>query len=163
MREFFRGWRRKIGVMTLVVACVFMAGWVRSCTTEDDFESDSIYDYQVTIGGGQIIWWRIGAKDGVRNLQSKRTWRSRPLNWRLWPEASQTSGWDILTQYNVPGFSLKTGRRLGESTLVFGVASISWIVVPLTMLSAYLLLSNPRTRKPPESTKPPDEAQVTHA
>ena len=30
MREFFKPWRRKIGVVTLVMACVLMAGWVRS-------------------------------------------------------------------------------------------------------------------------------------
>ncbi len=30
MRAFFRGWRRKVGLMTLMTACVFMAGWVRS-------------------------------------------------------------------------------------------------------------------------------------
>ena len=30
MREFFRGWRRKVGVVTLVLALVFMGGCVRS-------------------------------------------------------------------------------------------------------------------------------------
>src|SRR4051812_32510505 len=27
MREFFKGWRRKIGVVTLAMACVFAALW----------------------------------------------------------------------------------------------------------------------------------------
>jgi len=35
MREFFHGWRRKIGVVTLVMACVLMVGWVRSPETCD--------------------------------------------------------------------------------------------------------------------------------
>ncbi len=30
MREFFKGWRRKFGCITLLMACVFMGGWVRS-------------------------------------------------------------------------------------------------------------------------------------
>ncbi len=30
MSEFFRGWRRKSGVVTLMMACLFAAGWVRS-------------------------------------------------------------------------------------------------------------------------------------
>ena len=34
MGEFFHGWRRKVGIVTLVIACVFMAGWVRSATVE---------------------------------------------------------------------------------------------------------------------------------
>jgi hypothetical protein len=29
MREFFRGWRRKAGVVTLVMACVSMCMWIR--------------------------------------------------------------------------------------------------------------------------------------
>ena len=32
MREFFSGWRRKVGVVALMLACVLMAGWVRSFT-----------------------------------------------------------------------------------------------------------------------------------
>ena len=32
MGEFFRGWRRKVGVVTLLMACVLMAGWIRSLT-----------------------------------------------------------------------------------------------------------------------------------
>ena len=30
MGDFFHGWRRKIGCVTLVMACVFMSGWVSS-------------------------------------------------------------------------------------------------------------------------------------
>ena len=32
MSDYFRGWRRKVGVMTLVMACLFMVGWFRSQT-----------------------------------------------------------------------------------------------------------------------------------
>jgi len=38
MREFFRGWRRKVGVMTLLMACVFMGGWLRSLITTDSVD-----------------------------------------------------------------------------------------------------------------------------
>lgn len=30
MREFFKPWRQKLGCVTLLMACVVMAGWVRS-------------------------------------------------------------------------------------------------------------------------------------
>lgn len=30
MYEFFRGWRRKVGSVSLILACGLMAGWVRS-------------------------------------------------------------------------------------------------------------------------------------
>lgn len=35
MDPFFKGWRCKAGCVTLVMACVFMAGWVRSMHIED--------------------------------------------------------------------------------------------------------------------------------
>ena len=35
MGDFFHGWRRKIGVVTLVMALVFVSGWVRSLCAED--------------------------------------------------------------------------------------------------------------------------------
>lgn len=30
MKEFFQPWRRTVGCVTLVIACVFMGGWCRS-------------------------------------------------------------------------------------------------------------------------------------
>ena len=30
MGDFFHGWRRKVGLLTLVMACVFTAGWIRA-------------------------------------------------------------------------------------------------------------------------------------
>lgn len=35
MRELFRGWKRKLGVVTLLLACVSTAGWVRSFYSKD--------------------------------------------------------------------------------------------------------------------------------
>ncbi len=35
MGEFFKGWRRNVGAVTLVTACVLTAGWVRSLSTTD--------------------------------------------------------------------------------------------------------------------------------
>lgn len=37
MREFFQGWKRKIGVVTLLMACVLLAGWIRSQSIRDEF------------------------------------------------------------------------------------------------------------------------------
>lgn len=35
MRAFFHGWRRKVGCVTLVMALVFVAGWIRSFVVDD--------------------------------------------------------------------------------------------------------------------------------
>lgn len=36
MSEYFKPWRRKIGVLTLLIASMFTAGWIRSSTVEDE-------------------------------------------------------------------------------------------------------------------------------
>ena len=35
MGDFFKPWRRKIGVVTLVFACLVAGGWVRSLTVRE--------------------------------------------------------------------------------------------------------------------------------
>jgi len=37
MREFFKGWRRTAGCVTLVMALAFLGGWVRSFHVVDTF------------------------------------------------------------------------------------------------------------------------------
>ncbi len=49
MGEFFNGWRRKIGCMTLVMACVFMARWMTTLT-----ESIDIVDWRSRIAAHGI-------------------------------------------------------------------------------------------------------------
>ena len=36
MGDYFHGWRRKVGVVTLFTACLFMAAWVRGQATSVD-------------------------------------------------------------------------------------------------------------------------------
>src|SRR5262245_25775563 len=43
MREFFKGWKRKLGVVTLGLACAFAAGWVRSYSEFDKIEALGIW------------------------------------------------------------------------------------------------------------------------
>ena len=37
MGDYLSPWQRKVGVLTLALACVFAAGWVRSLVVEDHF------------------------------------------------------------------------------------------------------------------------------
>ena len=38
MREFFQGWRRKVGVATLLLACLLMFVWLRSYRNRDTLQ-----------------------------------------------------------------------------------------------------------------------------
>src|SRR4051812_38916511 len=54
MSGFFKPWRRKIGVATLAMACLFMVGWVRSQFQCDDLEipiGAAIYGVESKAGG----------------------------------------------------------------------------------------------------------------
>jgi hypothetical protein len=102
MREFFWGWKRKCGVVTLLIACVFAAGWVRSCTVDDVFHLFGLR-FVSTLGAIE---------------RSTVTFRGIGSGFALN---------DVMVFWRVPYWS---------------------IVIPLTLLSAWLLLSNPRTVNP---------------
>ena len=58
MREYFRGWRRKAGVVTLVVACLVTIVWMRSQYFCDvaTVQYHARY-HQAYSMNGRIIWW----------------------------------------------------------------------------------------------------------
>jgi hypothetical protein len=115
MLEFFKPWRRKLGCITLVMACAFMAGWVRGQlvvtqlfsvrATSDDF---AFYQSALT-RNGLIFCKRIGSNHVV----------------------------DYEWYHTIPYWS---------------------VVLPLTILSAYLLLSKPRPPKPATLVESPTQA-----
>jgi hypothetical protein len=106
MREFFKGWRRKTGVVTLMLACVFMACWVRSQTTYDVL---SVCDCSVLSYSGDFCFDYYARPN------------SHPTKW-------------------------ESGAISRDMEFV-GVP-YSFVVLPLTLLSAYLLLSKPRKPVP---------------
>lgn len=56
--SFFKPWRRKLGLLTLLMACVFAAGWVRSRFSEDMhlWKSDVLVAFVVSIDSTLMIW-----------------------------------------------------------------------------------------------------------
>lgn len=137
MPVYFKPLRRKIGVTTLGLACVFLVGWVRSFTSTDTLEWNFkafgcgvvSLDSVVTVAGGrlagQFAWTLPEFTSGdFSTLESQ----SKEVDWR----------WRFV------------GIRFGMSpknepltSLFFVVFAYLWIVVPLTLLSAWLLLSRP--------------------
>lgn len=61
MREFFKGWRRKAGVVTLVMAMALTGMWVRSLSRDDWFDfSIGDSNYRISSSreyGLSWIWW----------------------------------------------------------------------------------------------------------
>jgi hypothetical protein len=104
MGDFFKPWRRKIGIATLAVACCIFCLWGAS----HNFHIPPIkweYEYLVSLRDGEIIFQktRIVCKDG---------------------------------------FCLGFIEVESETTV-----SLLTVTAPLTLLSAYLLLSKPQKPK----------------
>jgi len=60
MGEFFKGWRRKLGVVALALACVLSAGWARSLVERDALIRINAHDtHGMVSADGCLQWARI--------------------------------------------------------------------------------------------------------
>lgn len=104
MREFFRSWRRKTGVLALVIACFLMAGWIRSLVWKDSL----------------VIW----------------TDRYTAYHLHTTPHLMNCER------------MVQVGSSLGIMDDDLDVTVSFWyFAVPQTLLSAYLVLWQPRNRQ----------------
>ena len=58
MREFFKGWRRKMGCVTLLMVCALMGAWARSYSVFDSMQFTGIRSVGVLTGRP----WSIAGK-----------------------------------------------------------------------------------------------------
>lgn len=148
MKEFFRGWRRKVGTVTLVLACGLMAFWVRSVV-----KFDSVFFYCGTIRCGissvdSRIWFLTSTP---LVGESAVTWHTQEHAGQFDPMGSANVVW----RRDWIGFHFgQYTRRLPGQTKAgeFEATSCTlphWsLILPVTLLSAYLLLSPSRKRRP---------------
>lgn len=132
-REFFRAWKRNVGVLALAAACVFTAGWVRSLFEIDSFNCellDKSWNYFAS-ANGKLTWMTsTSEKPGFTAYEAAMA-------------VGLPSEEDHVVSSNV--FSTTTkNSRVKTTKYVFRY----WhIVVPLTFISALLLLSKRRPVK----------------
>jgi hypothetical protein len=173
MREFFNGWRRKIGMMTLVMALVLMGLWVRSHSVKDLWGFGSGQEKAVlglTTFPGEFRWQRqefdreafyragwycraydaseLAATDDVVSASSKLEWRWRRLGFDFGAATLNA------TSYAAPGYypeGFEVPQNPEEPNLervVFWTIPFYSIVLPLTAVSAFLLIFKPRQSLP---------------
>jgi len=156
MGEVFKGWRRKLGVVTLVTACVLMGGSIRSRVIHDVLEVAEWDD-----GGVEIASY-----DGYLSLGWIFFVEPRPGFRIIMPHWSSLEI-DTATVSNQDGVSF--GGSIQYVHKVFApnddtaarILSIHYLLLisPLTLISVYLLLAKPRVAKPPKTIEPdPAEA-----
>ena len=144
MREFFNGWRRKVGCVTLAMALAFMLGWGRSFVC---------YDWLAICSGSniQFVVMSQGQRLGLQHYHDGSQWSPNSLDWG----SGLHSG--LADDLNDPRFSWRHYGfvRIGDD---IWVVSYWCLALPLALLSAYLILWKPITKTGIES----DMAALLH-
>ena len=141
MGEFLKGWRRKVGCVTLVMALAFTMGWVRSVSvSEGAVIQFPAWTHFLISTGGHFSWMaNFPASDRPVEETVDHSFVYAEIEWK-W--RCRWHGIDI-GEGHLMGFPLKAW-----------VIPYWSIVIPLTLLSAYLLLSKPHNSTPKKITEP---------
>ncbi len=119
MGEFFKGWRRKAGLVTLAMACVLMIGWMRSLAVTDVFS----------------IWINEPRQRRLLAIES----HYGEIGWQDFGSAPLIG--------NPSGWSSYANNLRPPDPLAFNTVPYWSLVLPLTLLSAWLILIKPRKAK----------------
>jgi hypothetical protein len=152
MREFFRGWRRKAGCVTLTIALALTGVWVRSSAREDLW---------ILIKGDASVGVVI-SKDGSLTWSQcypipEGPWRIEHTNVNPFPDPRGFPEQDLqwICRFGGNGAGMKVDE-MSEISLRCAMIEYSFIVAPLTLLSAYLLLSKPKPKPLPATSEQPN-------
>ncbi len=153
--EFFKGWRRKAGLVTLAMACVLAVGWSRSYLATDALNIPTReFTIQVLASvNGSLVW---GGLDGRKSkfIPNIHVWDTREANGIhdtliLGQQQFRWLGFEVV-DFNERYY----GRKTQPNATVYHAYWIIryWsLVPPLTLLSAWLILGKPRKAKSPST------------
>lgn len=171
MREFFKPWRRRFGVVTLGLACVFASVWIRSASQGDRISvRHAPYLDIFYLNDGLLHWDQyidppidelplplVGlydipsqwTTDPIDTWVSDSVWQSVSMDWKIDSGDFRIGKGRKLLAFDTKGRPIHS--NVGSLVLHF------WcVVLPLTMLSTWLLLSKPRPAKN-RPGKPPEK------
>jgi hypothetical protein len=156
MGDFFKGWRRKFGLLNLLMACAFSTGWIRSLTIRDSIElySGSFTVQEWASFNGLLSWSK---REHGRIIPREKRWR---FKWIHNPKGPQAVNYypDRTRHSNLPwnhlGASVSWSEERAPLQSLYAQLRYSSVVIPLTLLSAYLLLIKPKPRKAKSDNAP---------
>ena len=138
MQKFLKPWWRKLGIGMLVMACIFMAGWVRSLVAIDILSTEGRESEAFVSSPHVIAWWSSRYGDGVRVVGG---WESHPST--TWAEGKHPHDKDNI-RWHWRRFGFGNGEMvLPDFRMTYRYIPYWSIVIPLTGLSALLLFSKP--------------------
>jgi hypothetical protein len=156
MTELFNGWRWKIGLVTLVLACVFLTGWGRSMTKYDILCLNFISCHFEVMSIEQSVWMTISGPTSERAVVD---WASGDLSGfnhfggnKKKTEPRFDPHYYLDTRWRIDGIGFHMGSGTPKPTnynkATYGLTgAFSWwyLITPTTLISAWLLLFKPRS------------------
>lgn len=151
MGGFFHGWRRKTGCVTLVMAGVLMGAWLRSREFVDEIRCTSFgRRHLISLHQGRGTWSAWNEKEGDVRLAN---WISRTPNPPLDIDSlrrgqAEVHAVDLARDASLDMNDWESAAFLDEESRRFRKWEFRYwpIVLPLTLLSAYLILWMPHKR-----------------
>ncbi len=147
MGDFLHGWRRKMGCVSLAIACLLTIGWVRSHIKDDVIVVHVGKTWLVNFQSNQCGLSVRAAAYGTTTSTIKATWYSQPIR----PSASNDPMKDVHVPYRFDflGFHFGCDRLNLLQPRYFAICVVSYFsaITPPTLLAAYLLLVKPRIAK----------------
>lgn len=129
MRQFFCGWRRKAGVVTLLLACLLAGLWIRTMVVVDRFSFSIGHRAHILSSDRGGLWWM--------SLDQPPT----TMAWYAVPVAE-------LEKYHLNKSFIEVLHERFEQFSDIGLnptyrfVLYRWLIPPLTLLSVYLMLWN---------------------
>ena len=153
MKEFVSGRRRKVGMVTLLMALVAMTGWVRSQFYVDLIIIPRSASTRVSCysANQSLIWFR---QEFYYPHRAGFQWGSAPITRDL---TRFDDGINYKWSFRFWGFHLAESEPIDVlfQRIAFVIIPYWSLACPLTFISIWLLHSHPRASKPidlPEST-----------
>ena len=119
MGDYFKPMRRKLGVVTLMMACVSVSGWVRSLTELDVLIRLNAHNTHLLLSGEGTISW-------------ERMWpivNPRPTRWMYRHQSSKLDeGFDVPLGFLRMGFDFRHQSKIETmaSTGSYIAKSVTW-------------------------------------
>ena len=152
LAEYFKPWRQKFGVLTLLLACVFAVSWIRSFRSEDYVEVFAgKYSIQskhyfslwsgVSANGSLYIGKIWGQPEDPSDITAVESYYRYP-RWQQSPDMDFPSESDLRYLWRCCGCGVYQRSPDDPRNGGLRVVIPYWLVViPLTILSSWLLLS----------------------
>ena len=139
MREFFKGWRRKVGCVALVMVCGTTTLWVRSLHVKD------IVEFRT----GPKTWEHWACVDGVvaRWAMNNGPFMPKQPKWIRLARKPIRPGDSEEVKYDWKWNGLGVGKSTSDERNIVWKVPLWLVACPLTLLSAYLILWKPRKKK----------------